>query len=46
MKIRTGTTREAQGQPEPAWVGPALELAAGDAFIGAGTTPASRSTTS
>ena len=28
MKIRTGTTRGAQGQPEPAWVGPALELAA------------------
>src|ERR1035437_7177826 len=28
VKIRTGTTRGAQGLPEPAWLGPALELAA------------------
>jgi hypothetical protein len=28
VKIRTGTTREAQGPHEPAWLSPALELAA------------------
>ena len=28
MKIRTGTTRGAQGVPEAAWLAPALELAA------------------
>jgi hypothetical protein len=28
VKIRTGTTRGAQGVPEAAWLGPALELTA------------------